>query len=129
MSTRKRFLHFYKECFVLFSNRCGISQSTPWWLVSSLAHSSESDFDTICNRPNPPLADCPFGLLRIVVNLTVLKHVYQREICIFLYNKQISILLTNNLLLNKNLNKPSQQSEPNLGWVELDSLFNKYSWS
>ena len=28
-SVRDRFPHLYKECFILFSNRCGISQSTP----------------------------------------------------------------------------------------------------
>ena len=64
----------YKECFVPFSNRCGISQVTllggP---VFSLAHRPVSDFDTICNSLRPPLADIVhFNPLHIALNLTVL---------------------------------------------------------
>ena len=76
-----RFSHSYKECFVLYPNRCGItqsthyqgsasslaliplsnryeiSQSTPFGPAFLLAHRSVSGFDTIFNRPNLPLAD------------------------------------------------------------------------
>ena len=37
---RKRFPHPHKKCFVLFSNRCGISQSIPLGATSSLAYHS-----------------------------------------------------------------------------------------
>ena len=53
----------------------------PWGLVSSLAYHSVSDFDTICNRPSSLLADIVrFGPVRIVVSLTVLKHVYHGDV-------------------------------------------------
>ena len=76
-SARERFPHPYKGCFILVPNQCGILQSTPLRglafslalvcpppLVLSLAtHRPVSGFDTICNRPNPPLADLVlFGL-------------------------------------------------------------------
>ena len=77
-STRERFLHPYKECFVPLSNRCGISQSTllrgP---ASSLAHRPVFGSDTICNSPSIPQTDIVrFGPLRIAVNLMILQHVY-----------------------------------------------------
>ena len=69
----------YKKCFVLLSHRCGITQSTPRGPASLLAHRLEStafetqssrwhihsvsSSKTICNSPNPPLADIIlFGL-------------------------------------------------------------------
>ena len=54
------FPHPYKECFILLSNRCGISQFTPLGPASSLAHCSVSGSDTICNSRNLPLTDIVF---------------------------------------------------------------------
>ena len=79
---------------VLFSNRCGISQSTPlsfeaqhlcWYTVQYpplrcsmflVAHHSVSDFDTICNSSSPSLADIVlFGLSLSGFLSRFLKHV------------------------------------------------------
>ena len=61
----ERFPHLYKKCFVPLFNQCRISQSTQLGPASLLAHRPMTDSDTICNSPNPPLAN--------IVNLTVLK--------------------------------------------------------
>ena len=46
-------------------------------LASSLTHRPVSGFNTICNSPNPPLANVVrFDPLRIAVSLTVLKRIY-----------------------------------------------------
>ena len=94
-STRTRFSHSYKDCFVPLSNRYGFSQSTllgsPTFSLAhhpmsnsdticnspsptfSLAHHPMSNSDTICNSPSPPLADIVcFDPLCIVVSLTTL---------------------------------------------------------
>ena len=43
----------------------------------ALAHCLVFGSDTICNNPSSPLADIVyFDLLRIAVNLTILKRVY-----------------------------------------------------
>ena len=70
MSTRERFLRPYKECFAPLSNQCGISQSTLFGDPTSLlAHRPVTDFNTICNRSSPLLANIfRFGPLRIVVS-------------------------------------------------------------
>ena len=77
-STRERFPHPYKECFVSLSNRCGISQSTPLrGPTSSLAHRSVSSSNTICNSLSPPLADIVlFGLSVSGFPSKFLKRVY-----------------------------------------------------
>ena len=80
-----RQLHGFKMCLLRRSFRTlirnasfpfpndGVSQSIP--LVAK--HRSTFDFDTICNSPSPPQTDIVrFGLLCIVISLTVLKCVY-----------------------------------------------------
>ena len=73
----ERFPRPYKECFIFLSNRCGISQSTPFRdPTSSLIYRSVSGSDTICNNPSLPLADIVhFNPLHIAVNFTVLKRI------------------------------------------------------
>ena len=71
--------HF--ECFVLLSNQYRIAQSTSLRPVSLLAHCSTSGSDIICNSPIPLLIDIVyFSLLHMIVNLTILEHIYQRDI-------------------------------------------------
>ena len=73
------------------SNRCGISQSTPWGPASLLAHRSVSGSDAICNSLSSPLAGIIyFGPLRIAVSLTVLKSVCERCFHITLRNVSFS---------------------------------------
>ena len=52
-STRERFPHPYKECFVLLPNRCAISQSTPPSMPSVLA-STRSLLQSMWDPPIQP---------------------------------------------------------------------------
>ena len=82
----------YKECFVPLSNQCGISQSTPLGAQRPCWHRPMSGSNTICNSPSTPIADIVrFGLLHIVVSLTVLKHVCPCKECFVPLSNQCRI--------------------------------------
>ena len=52
-SRRERFPHFYKEYFVFFPNRCGISQSTLFRAQRPRWHSFPSPIDVETPNPTP----------------------------------------------------------------------------
>ena len=84
---------YWKEVFVLFIKNVLLlsptyvrSQSIPRGPASLLAHCSMAS-DIICNSSSPPLVDIiHFGMLRIIVNLMVLKRLLGRGFHTFIKN-------------------------------------------
>ena len=67
MSARERFLHPYKECFVLLPNRCGISSLQNFKhgeiKIGRVMESSSTSFIMIQRTQMPDIRDGKFDIL------------------------------------------------------------------